>query len=451
VFEALLFAAAISLPDPAGDVVGAGSLQPPTAAVYRNLAPFDLRRVTIADGEQLTVEIEMGSLANPFELPLGFSLPVIELYIEGREGGETELLRGAGMNLPAGRTWEVALRLTGESAAAYRAGESGVENAVPEVAVEGNVLTVSTSFPRPRRPRVFAMVGLYDLFGSTPWRQVDQADSPWAFSSRTQRVPVVDLLARNSGVQSRAIEERTLPPSGERRFARGAVWLLLMALGLLVALLGIAMRAFGHRFGPAPGAEGERGDGADELPGDEAAGPEGRRPDDAALRAPAVPSLVPPAGDFVPDEDAWGGRGADVAAASDGEEGFTWDSSALLTEPHDEEPSEAFFPAEPVDRAPAWIRPVPLPLEDETAPAANSPANGAANGAEADDENHPEVVRDEEDQGDESQGADTPEASEANEDGPADGSAGEERRGRSAAGNEIDEQQEGQPGRERSD
>jgi hypothetical protein len=435
VFEALIIAATVTLSDPAGDVVGTGSLQPPTAAVYRNLAPFDLRRVTLADGERLTVEIEMGSLANPFELPLGFSLPVIELYIEGREGGETELLNGAGMSLPNGRTWEVALRLTGESAAAHRAGASGVESAVPEVAVDGNVLTVSTNFPRPGRPRVFAMVGLYDLFGSTPWRPVDQANSPWAFSSPTQRVPVVDLLARDSGLQSRAIEGRTLPASGGRRFARGAVWLLLMALGLLVALLGIAMRAFARRLGPGPGDGGERGRLADELAGEEGKFP-GGQPVNQTAPLPVQPASVPPAVDFVPDEEAWGDRRAE--ATSDGAEAFTWDSSALLTEPHDEEPAEAFSPVEPVDRAPVWARPVPLPLEDEAAP--------GEHGAEVDAESHPEVVRD-----DEGQGADSAEASEAAEDESDEDSGGEEPRGRSAAGREVDELREGLPSRGRRD
>jgi hypothetical protein len=444
VFEALLVAAAISLTDPAGDVVGAGSLRPPSAAVYRNLAPFDLRQVTVADGEQLTVEIEMGSLANPFELPLGFSLPVIELYIEGREGGETELLGGSGMSLPDGRTWEVALRLTGEAAAAYRAGASGLESAVPEVSVEGNVLTVSTAFPRPERPRVYAMVGLYDLFGSSPWRPVDEAESPWAFSSPSQRLPVVDVLARDSGVQAQAIEQRTMPASGGRRLAKGAVWLVLMALGLLVALLGIAMRAFARRFGPS--GDMERGQLADEHGGKTdgeragvSGGPSGGEElaDEPPPRAaPTGAGMDPAESPLSPDQGAWGDRPEEGGFDSDGEEPFTWDSSALLTEPHDEEPSEPFPRVEPVDRTAVWARPVPLPIKDETA------------AEEVDDENHLEVVRDDERSDGASQAAGSPEAN-----GPADtaseGSAGEEPGGRDSAGKDEEGQREGRPGRGR--
>jgi hypothetical protein len=213
------------------------------------------------------------------------------------------------------------------------------------------------------------------------------------------------------------------------------VWLFLMALGLIVALLGIAMRTFARRFDSSIGADSGRLEG--ELAGAEAEGAGGRPDDEAPARVPAGPP-APPAGDFVPDEDVWGDRSVEAGVEAGSEGAFTWDSSALLTEPHDEEPSEAFA-AEPVDRTAVWARPVPLPMEDEAA-AADDTADDAVEG---DAESHPEVVRDEEGHQWAGLAADSAEAQEAAEETISDGSAGDRPRGGGSARKESEEQRKG--------
>lgn len=383
-FEAFFVAALLTATDPAGDAVGDGSLEPPSAAVYRNLAPFDLRQVSLTDDPQLTLEIEMGSLSDPFALPLGFSLPVIEVYLSGTEGGRNELLPGSGMRLPPEQGWEVAVRLTGEQATAYRVnpGPRGVETAPAGVTVEGNHLLVTTPFPRPDRPRLYAITGLYDLFGATPWRPVDPRESPWAFSSESQRLPVIDVLARNDAGQSHAIETGVLTSAGGRGSLPGSVWLALMALGLLVALSGVALRVLTR---PRPGVL-DPGALSTEVPeaGDSAP---------AAARAPATER----------GSDATVDAAADIDRAASQEPPampFTWDSSALLTEPDDEdefaEDFENEFRTGTADQpsskytTDAWQRPVPLPLR---------PSASWESGTSADDDEEPEVVRDQSDDG----------------------------------------------------
>lgn len=332
-FEAFLIAAVLSVADPVGDVVGAGSLEPPTAAVYRNLAPFDLRRVTVTDDEQLTVLVELGSLTNPFELPLGFSLPVVEVYLEGGSGGRAELLEGSGMRLPNGRSWEVALRLTGEGAIAYRASEDGeVESVTPEVTVDGNILSVSTPFVRPSRVRIYAMTGLYDLFGATPWRPVEATESPWAFSDETQRTPVVDVLTEDAAAQRQSLETGVLVAGGSRATARGAVWLVLMAVGLLVALAGIAMRSFSRRVAVPAAQDSEL------SPAGKATAGEGS----VNRGGPRVPPPI---------------------AVSPGTDADPWDSSALLTSADEEDFADEFSSPESATGGGVWARPVPLRIE----------------------------------------------------------------------------------------
>jgi hypothetical protein len=360
VFEAFVVAAALTVVDPVGDVVGAGSLQPPTAPVYRSLAPFDLHRVTVRDDEQLTLVIEMGSLANPFELPLGFSLPVIEIYLDAGSGGQTELLAGSGMRLPSGHAWDLAVRLTGEEALAYQAGESGVDSVVPVVTIDGNQIEVRTPFGRPEHPRLYAMVGLYDLFGASPWRPLDRNESPWAFSSAEQTVPVVDVLAADAAAQRQALETGTIVPAGSRRAVPGRVWLVLMALGLLLALLGIAMRTLAR---PPPARQAETGE----------SGPAGMndRSAEASLsdRNAAEPLVREPRDEWPVTSAARNGARAGSNAAGMPEEPdseLRWDSSALLTSPDDDDFSEEFpAPRGRLETGEAWARPVPLPLEEE--------------------------------------------------------------------------------------
>ena len=364
-FEPLIVAALISLSDPVGDATGNGTLTPPSAEVYRNLAPFDLLGVTVTDDPQLTLRIEMASLSNPFDLPLGFSLPVIEVYLSGEEQGRNELLPGSGMQLPPGQGWEVAVRLTGEQATAYRTSSApgGVETAPVSVTTNGNELLVRTPYPRPESPRVYAVTGLYDLFGATPWRPLERQESPWAFSSESQRLPVVDLLAQREGRQAEAIDAGVLPPAGGRSRLPGAIWLVLMAVGLLVALAGVAMRIVGRR---PPVAAADAG---------------GDPPVDEPVSWESEPTVAP-------------------VEAPESRRPFTWDSSALLTEPGEEEDFDEELESEfgePLADAgsygreasgDAWQRPVPLPFRrsrgnDTTAP---------------DSDSEPEMVRDEADE-----------------------------------------------------
>jgi hypothetical protein len=318
--------------------------------------------VSVTDDRRLTLIIEMGSLANPFELPLGFSMPVIEVYLGNDEPGRRELLGGSGMRLPGGQTWRVALRITGEEATVYRATDGEIEEATADVVMDGNTLVVQTPFERPARPRIYAMTGLYDLFGSSPWRPLESSESPWAFSSEAQRFPVVDVLARDEAAQRQALQAGVLVARGGRNQVPGGIWLVIMAFGLLLSLTGIAVRAVARRAGRE----------ATELPPAEA---ETAR---AAVQAPtAAPS-----------------RESSVEPAERARiESFSWDSSALLTQPHDDDatdPYAAGFAEEFAEGSDAesneeslgeagsnpevWARPVPLAIEpQETADSQGEP------------------------------------------------------------------------------
>ncbi len=265
---ALVLTLLATLSDPPGDAFGNGSLVAPRAPVYRDVSAFDLRTVRVLSDDALTVEVEMGSLPNPVGLPLGFSHPVVEIYLDTGEGGRTETLEGSGMQLPEAHAWDLALRLTGDRATAYRvgAGAASVVELPATVRVSDATLVVDTPFGAVDDVEVFAVVGLYDPLGPSIWRAVEREPSTWSFSSPTQSRPVVDVLAPNAARQAEAIDRGRLARLRPDR--RAALFPVLMGLGLVVALVGLLIRRrVGRREATAPTtASGER-------PADDAASP----------------------------------------------------------------------------------------------------------------------------------------------------------------------------------
>ncbi|HAZ27995.1 TPA: hypothetical protein DCY67_05210, partial [Candidatus Acetothermia bacterium] len=80
-----------SFTDPAGDDHGLGTLVYPTAGAFDEKGLFDLLSYTIFDqGEKWLLAFEFASLPNPWGGPLGFSHPILNLYLDVAPGGLTE-------------------------------------------------------------------------------------------------------------------------------------------------------------------------------------------------------------------------------------------------------------------------------------------------------------------------------------------------------------------------
>lgn len=305
----VLAAALLHLQDPAGDAVGDGSLVPPTAPLYANTADFDLQGVTLTDDKELTVRVTMGALSDPGGLRNGFFNPVIDVYLDTGSGGAADLLPGSGMVMPAKHGWNVALRVTGDEAYAVEAQPEGTPTTWPRLPVtvetQGTTLVLRTALPRPDRAEAYAVVGVYDPFRQDAWRPLSATTSPWAFSSATQHVPVVDLLAASQGAQRREIDSGVLLPY--RATTRGVGWLVLIVLGLMTAAAGVVLR---RRVRASDGSAAAAGD---EAPGYE------RFLDDAEearLWPDADPSVERAAAEHA--REARGGAG-DPEPAADGD------------------------------------------------------------------------------------------------------------------------------------
>ena len=319
-----VLAATLLLRDPPGDAVGAGALTPPTAEQYRNVGSFDLLEVQVPDTTMLSLSIEMGALPNPAGLSNGFSNPIVDVYVDAGDGGATELLPGPQMRMPPGRGWEFAVRITGDGATAYRADDTadGTDAAISypvQVEVEDRRILVSTPFERPDVEGVYAVTGVYDPFTQDGWRPVASSPSPWAFSSATQRRPVVDVLARDLVAQTAAIRDGVLPLPRNR--IGGAMWMVLMALGLVVAGVGLLLRRMAGAAGAAEPAGGAAAADAvaEEPVGASATAESESAAESAAVRLPTfLPALPPPQGDTA----------TRAGMAWSDQHGSTWDEDA---------------------------------------------------------------------------------------------------------------------------
>ena len=290
--------ALLSITDPTGDAHGDGTLTPPTAPIYAHSAIFDLQEVdlsstsvTPAGGAVVkvpatTLSVTLGAVDPDDAAPAGFSGVVVDVYLDFATGGSETTLVGPEMLLPGGNGWDYAVRLSpagafgvayhevvattavapadqaepngndeaadtespaaadsaaGAAAASGRLSVADLDLQPLVLRIDGNRLIVDLPLELTEDVEVYAMTGVYDPFASTSWRPLANITSPWAYSGGEQMVPVIDVLAVDQATQTKALQTGVLPQQlsiGDR----GIVWLLLMAVGLLVAITGLWFR-----------------------------------------------------------------------------------------------------------------------------------------------------------------------------------------------------------------
>src|SRR5690606_11212790 len=153
------------------------------------------------------------------------------------------------------------------------------------VALQGSTLTIELPWDFPDEVVVYALAGVHDPFNPTGWRPLATTPSPWAFSGGEQVVPVIDLIAPDQETQDAALKSGILPLPAVAAGDAGLLWLLLMALGLVVATTGLVLR----RRVPAPVTRQLR-TGLPPEPVDEALVPAPKRLQPVQLAAASVAS-----------------------------------------------------------------------------------------------------------------------------------------------------------------
>ncbi len=240
----LLLTTFFSLSDPLDDI-NKNDLQAPNSRVFRNLDAFDLLELDLPAEPTFNFKLKLKRLSNPWSLEFGFSLPIIEVYVKLPDKPiHTELLPGSDMDLPKGEGWSYAFKLTGDGLIAYAPHQGEVVNVTNEIqavlTTENNILIVTTNLPSSNNITIYTLVGSYDPFSSHGWREVGEEPSPWAFSSKTQKFPVLDILASSDALQKQALQVGILPRLQIENSTNP--WTYLIIAGLFLVVLGIVAR-----------------------------------------------------------------------------------------------------------------------------------------------------------------------------------------------------------------
>ncbi len=245
----LLITTLFSISDPQSDV-SKNDLHPPSSTVFRNLDTFDLLELNVPTESTFGFKLKIKRLSNPWSLELGFSLPIIEIYAKLPNQPTYEvLLPGSGMSLPKGEGWSYAFKLTGDSLNVYAPRQGKIVDVTSKIqaslSLENNILVVTTNLPLEQDIALYALVGSYDPFSPHGWREFDKEVSPWAFSSKTQLFPVLDILTNNGAIQKRALQIGILPKLQVK--TPSSSWAYLTFAGMLLVVLGFLARLWFYK------------------------------------------------------------------------------------------------------------------------------------------------------------------------------------------------------------
>ncbi len=111
----------VDMTDPEGDDHGPGTYTYPTDQVFKPGGVFDLLRFRMLEQtDSYVMEFYFKDLGgNPWNGPNGFSLQIIEVYLDFKDGGNSSAIKmfedgpGSNVNLDPEHPWDVAFRIAG--------------------------------------------------------------------------------------------------------------------------------------------------------------------------------------------------------------------------------------------------------------------------------------------------------------------------------------------------
>lgn len=213
--------------DPLGDDYGLAYAYPRNAlyaeAGFADLIGFE----ALEQADRLVLRVRLARYPNPQNAPLGFSLAVVGVYIDSRDGGPEEL-PGAGFRTPVGAGWDSAYVISGWGGEART--PQG-ESRTLEVRRNGDWIEFSPNIP-PGDYGYYVTAGLYDPF--TPWgfRPLRPGGGDWVLDGPVGAPPAVDVL---SDQQSQNYTSGELSPVRAQRLV--VPWLAWVAAGVGLASL----------------------------------------------------------------------------------------------------------------------------------------------------------------------------------------------------------------------
>ncbi len=221
--------------DGTGDDYGPGDYYYPQNHIFQNKGSlFDLKSMTIFESEsKYKIRFSFSNLTDPWGAKYGFSLPLIELYIDNQEGGSNHLFHdGANVSFNQSFYWNRFLKISGWWVRVFRP-ESKKENLLNinemtlndpnsnnnfNLSREDNNIFLSmpkTEVNPLQNSKIIVLIGSFDPFGYDHFRSLSKTKSYWQIYSEndisnSKSTRVLDILVP-AGESQKEILKGELP------------------------------------------------------------------------------------------------------------------------------------------------------------------------------------------------------------------------------------------------
>jgi len=214
------------------DDFGPGTYQYPQNEIFQNKGNlFDIRVFTILESENnYLFKFNFSNLTDPWNAKYGFSLPLIELYIDNGEGGSSKpFYKGANISFEEEFNWNKFLKISGwwvrlfnpdsKERAVFDLNEISAEDPYQansaEVSIEENTIDIKISkseLGSLNNSKIILLIGSFDPFGYDHFRSFTEEKRSWQIYAETEldinKTPrVMDILVPEGRSQRKILTE----------------------------------------------------------------------------------------------------------------------------------------------------------------------------------------------------------------------------------------------------
>jgi len=221
--------------DGVGDDYGPGDYQYPQNHIFQNRGHlFDLKSLTIFEGKaDYKLRFSFSNLTDPWGAEFGFSLPLIELYLDTQSGGSNQLFYdGANVSFNNEFYWDKFLKVSGFWVKLFNPDSRKetilnindlslmIPSSTDNISVnrEGNFIFLKVPKAKinlTQNSKLIVLIGSFDPFGYDHFRSLSNRKSYWQIysennSTNSKSTRVLDILAPG-GLSQKNILKGELP------------------------------------------------------------------------------------------------------------------------------------------------------------------------------------------------------------------------------------------------
>jgi carbohydrate-binding DOMON domain-containing protein len=214
------------------DDFGPGTYQYPQNDIFQNKGNlFDIKVFTILESEDSYLfKFNFSNLTDPWNAKYGFSLPLIELYIDNEQGGSNiPFYKGANISFEEEFNWNKFLKISGwwvrlfnpdsKEKAVFNLNEISAEDPyqakTAEVSKEDNTIDIKISkseLGSLDNSEFVLLIGSFDPFGYDHFRSFTEEKRSWQIYAETEldinKIPrVMDILVPEGRSQRKILTE----------------------------------------------------------------------------------------------------------------------------------------------------------------------------------------------------------------------------------------------------